>query len=89
MIVAHEGGHIATGSTHRVNSPYDLIEKHEVKADKWAVRKLISEQALDDAVAEGNTELWQLAEHFGVTEEFMKKAVCWYTHGNLAAELYF
>ena len=26
---------------------------------------------------------------FGVTEEFMRKAVCWYTHGNLATELYF
>lgn len=89
VIVAHEGGHISTGATHRVNSPYDLIEKHEHKADKWAIQRLITEEALDNAVADGCTELWQLAEHFGVTEQFMKKAVCWYTHGNLAAELYF
>lgn len=89
VIVAHEGGHISTGATHKVNSPFDLVEKHEHKADKWAITKLISEEALDDAVAGGCTELWQLAEHFGVTEQFMKKAVCWYTHGNLAAELYF
>lgn len=89
VTVAHEGGHIATGATHRVDSPYDLIEKHEYKADKWAVRRLITADALDDAVASGHTELWQLAEHFGVTEDFMKKAVCWHTHGNLSSELYF
>lgn len=89
VIVAHEGGHISTGATHHVNSPYDLVEKHEVKADKWAIGRLVSEEELDQAVADGCTELWQLAEHFGVTEEFMKKAVCWYTHGNLASELYF
>ena len=89
VIVAHEGGHISTGATHRVGSPYDLVEKHEYKADKWAVERLISEEELDQAVADGCTELWQLADHFGVTETFMKKAVCWYTHGNLASELYF
>lgn len=89
VVVAHEGGHISTGATHRVDSPYDLVEKHEYKADKWAIQRLIPEEALDEAVADGCTELWQLAEHFGVTEEFMKKAVCWYVHGNLAAELYF
>lgn len=89
VVVAHEGGHISTGATHRVNSPYDLIEKHEYKADKWAIQKLIPEDELDEAVASGCTELWQLAERFAVTEEFMRKAVCWYVHGNLAAELYF
>lgn len=88
VAVAHEGGHIATGATHRVNSPFDLVEKHEYKADKWAVQHLISEEELDDAVAEGHTEMWDLAEHFGVTEDFMRKAVCWYTYGNLAADEY-
>ena len=89
VVVAHEGGHISTGSTHKVNSPYDLVEKHEHKANKWAVQQLVPEEALDEAVAAGNTELWQLAEYFGVTEEFMRMAVCWYVHGNLASELYF
>ena len=89
VAVAHEGGHIATGATHALNSPYDLVEKHEHKANKWAIERLITAAELDDAVAAGNTELWQLADHFGVTEDFMRKAVCWYTHGNLACELYF
>lgn len=88
VIVAHEGGHVSTGATHRVDSPYDLVEKHEYKADKWAVQRLITAEELDGAVAEGRTELWELADRFGVTEEFMRKAVCWYTHGNLSTELY-
>lgn len=85
----HESGHYATGATHKLSSPLDLIEKHEYKANKWAVKNFLTESALDEAVAEGNTELWQLAEYFGVTEDLMKKAVCYYTYGNLAADLYF
>ena len=88
VAVAHEGGHIATGATHKVNSPFDLVEKHEHKADRWAIEKLIPEEELDEAVAAGCTELWQLAEHFAVTEEFMRKAVCWYVHGTMATELF-
>ena len=85
----HEAGHYATGTTHALDSPFDLVAKHEHKADKWAVQRALSAEELDEAVASGCTELWELAEHFNVTEEFMKKAVCWYTHGNLSADLYF
>ena len=87
--VAHEGGHTSTGATHKLSSPYDLVEKHEVKAWKWAVQRVIPVEELDEAVAEGYTTVYDLADHFGVTEDFMKKAVCFYTHGNIAAELYF
>ena len=89
VIVAHEGGHCMTGATHCLCSPFDLIQKHENCADKWAIKKLVPKDELDDAVAAGYTEIWQLADYFSVTEDFMRKAVCWYTHGNLAAELYF
>lgn len=82
----HEAGHYATGTTHALTSPWDLKAKHEVKADKWAVKRALSADELDAAVADGHTQLWDLAEHFGVTEDFMRKAVCWYTHGNLAPE---
>jgi len=66
-----------------------LRQKQENRADRWAIETLISPGELDDAVALGCTDLWMLAEHFGVTEGFMRKVVCWYTHGNLAADLYF
>lgn len=89
MKMAHELGHCSTGSFYNEYASCDVRRKHENRADKWAVKKLISEDELDEAVAEGYTEIWSLAEYFGVTEDFMKKAVCLYTYGNLAAELYF
>lgn len=85
----HEGGHFATGTTHRLYSPFDLVERHEYRANKWAVQRALSAAELDEAVAGGHTELWDLADYFGVTEELMRQAVCWYTYGNLAAALYF
>lgn len=87
--LAHELGHCITGSFYNRHAGRDLRSKKELQADKWAVEALISPEELDHAVAMGCTDLWSLAEHFGVTEDFMRKVVCWYTHGNLAAELYF
>lgn len=33
-------------------------------------------------------EPWQLAEYFDVTEELIRKAICWYKHGNMAVDQY-
>lgn len=87
--LGHEIGHCETGSFYSIHTAVDSRQRHENKADKWAVNKLIPVDDLDNAVAEGCTELWELAERFGVTEQFMRKAVCYYVHGNLATELYF
>lgn len=87
--LAHELGHCRLGAFYNRWAAQDVRQKYEHRADKWAIEKMIPATALDEAVAEGYTELWDLAERFGVTETFMKKAVCWYTYGNLATELYF
>lgn len=87
--VAHEAGHYATGTTHSLCSPFDLIEKHEYRADKWAVEHLVSADNLNNAVSNGHTEIWDLADYFGITENMMRKVICWYTYGHLATELYF
>lgn len=87
--LGHELGHCATGSFYNIHAAVDCRQRHENRADKWAVLKLIPVDDLDDAVADGCTEVWELAERFQVTEEFVKKAVCYYVHGNMAAELYF
>ncbi len=73
-VLAHEGGHCATGATHAVCSPLDLIEKHEYKADKHASHRLIKPEKLKAAIANGYTEFWQLADFFGVTEDFIRRA---------------
>lgn len=85
----HELGHCATGSFYNRYAAIDSRQRHENRADKWAIQELIPIDALDHAIAEGCTEIWELADRFGVTEEFIRKAVCYYVHGNLASDLYF
>ena len=87
--LGHELGHCITGSFYNQYAKADLRQRHENRADKWAVHRLIPVDALDDAIAAGHTDLWDLADYFGVTETFLKKAICLYVHGNLATELYF
>lgn len=87
--LAHEIGHCETGSFYSRYATRDVIQQHENRADKWAIKKIIPKDDLDRAVSEGHTELYDLAEYFGVTEDFMRKAFCWYKHGTLATKYYF
>lgn len=87
--LAHELGHCVTGAFYNQYSNYDCRQRHENRADKWAVKQLIPVDQLDGAIAAGYTEIWELADLFGITEDLARKAVCYYVHGNLAAELYF
>ena len=87
--LSHELGHCATGSFYNIYAAIDHRQRHENRANKWAIQALIPVEELDDAIAEGCTEVWELAERFQVTEDFIRKAVCLYVHGNVAEELYF
>lgn len=72
--LAHELGHCETGAFYNVYSPLDIREKQENRADCWAVRKLIPPEELERAVNSGLCEIWELAEYFDVTEDFIRKA---------------
>ena len=87
--LSHELGHCVTGSFYNIYAALDCRQRHENRANKWAITALIPVDDLDEAVAQGCTEIWDLAERFQVTEDFIRKAVCLYVHGNLATELYF
>lgn len=76
--LAHELGHCATGCTHKVSSPCDLIEKHEYKANRWAIENYIPFDELRNAIKQGYTERWQLAEYFDFPESFVEKALDYY-----------
>ena len=86
--LAHELGHCETGSFYNRYATCDIREKHEHRADKWAIQELVPADELNKAVASGCTELCNLADYFDVTEDFMRKAICWYKHGNLAVDQY-
>ena len=87
--LSHELGHCLTGSFYNIYAAADCRQRHENRANKWAIQALIPVDDLDDAIARGCTEVWELADRFQVSEEFIRKTVCWYVHGNVAAELYF
>lgn len=89
VTLLHEGGHCATGTTHVIVSSFDLIAKHEYKADKWAVQGAVTKEELENARRKGYREIHELADFFNLTEAFMKKVVCWYDHGNLDVEIYY
>lgn len=88
VCLAHELGHCETGSFYNRFAKLDVRQRHENRADKWAIRRLVPEDDLDAAMADGCDTIPALADRFGVTEPFMAKAVCWYAHGNLAVEMY-
>ena len=87
--LAHELGHCETGSFYNQYATQDIRRKHENRADKWAIMKLVPRDELDAAVEAGYSDVWSLADYFGVSVEFMRKAICLYMHGNLNVEQYF
>lgn len=87
--LSHELGHCVTGSFYNIHAAIDCRQRHENRADKWAITHLIPVEDLDQAIAKGYTEIWDLADYFCVTEDFMRKAFCYYVNGNVATELYF
>ena len=72
---AHEMGHCMTDSFYAGYSPFELRVKHEHSANEWAVRRLMPFDELCLAVKRGYREIWELAEHFDVSCEFVKKAI--------------
>lgn len=82
--LAHELGHCITGSFYNKYSNCDIRARHEYKANKWAIKKLIPQDELEAAVNSGLTELWELAEYFNVPVSFMQKAVEYYKEQELA-----
>ena len=83
--IAHELGHCKTGSFYTRYSKADVLEKHEYRADKWAVHRLMPLAELEEAVRRGYTEPWQLAEYFDVTEAFVHRALDLYAREGGAA----
>ncbi len=71
--MTHELGHCVTGSFYNEYSPVDNRGKCEATADRWAVKKLINKDELLKQLKKG-MEVWDLAEYFNVTEDFIRKA---------------
>lgn len=77
--LAHEVGHCATGATHAVRSPYELVAQHENRANRWHYERYLPFSYLSDLMHQGYTEPWQLAEITGWPEQTIRAAMHYYT----------
>ncbi len=73
--LAHEIGHCVTGAFYNEKTPCLTRGQCEHRAYKWQVHKLLPISALRRAVKGGCREVWQLAEHFSVSEQLVRRAL--------------
>lgn len=78
-ICYHELGHVATGALHKVDSPYELAERSEYRANRWAAENYLTQEDFREAFTAGFTELWQLAEYFDLPESDIQAALNYWT----------
>ena len=76
--LAHELGHCVTGALYNRYAARDLRQKHELRANRWAYKKLVPEDELIEAFHQGYREFWELAEYFDVPEPFLREALEYY-----------
>lgn len=76
--LGHELGHCETGSFYNEHATLDMRKKHEIRANRWAYKKLVPEDELLEAITKGYREPWELAEYFDVTESFLRDALDYY-----------
>ena len=75
----HELGHLATGALHKVNSPFELAERSEYRANRWSAQHFLTPEDFCQAFSHGCREIWQLAEYFDLPERDVRNAyVYWH-----------
>ena len=77
-VCCHELGHAATGALHKVDSPFELVERSEYRAARWVAENYLTAEMFTEAFAAGYTELWQLAEYFDLPEECVTTALTYW-----------
>ena len=78
-VCCHELGHAATGALHKVDSPYELAERSEYRANRWAAENFLTEEAFREAFSAGYTEPWQLEEYFDLPQADIRAALNYWT----------
>ena len=77
-VCCHELGHAATGALHKVDSPFELVERSEYRAARWVAEHYLTAEMFREAFSAGYTELWQLAEYFDLPEDCVQTALIYW-----------
>lgn len=75
--LGHELGHCLYGGFYTRGTPYDVAERHEVRADRWYIKKAIPRRTLFRLLREGR-DAWEIAELLDTTEEYVRRAYYYY-----------
>ena len=78
-VCCHEMGHVATGALHKVDSPFELAERSEYRANRWCAQHYLSQEDFREAFEAGYTEPCQLAEFFDMPERDVRSALTYWT----------
>ena len=78
-VCCHELGHVATGALHKIESPFETVERSEYRANRWSAETFLTVEDFKEAFADGYTEPWQLSEYFDLPEEDIKKALAYWS----------
>ena len=78
-VCCHEMGHVATGALHKVESPYELAERSEYRANRWCAQHYLTQEDFREAFQAGYTEPWQPAEFFDMPERDVRSALTYWT----------
>ena len=82
VAVAYGLGSNITGGFYTGNADALTIRRADYKTRKWTYNRLLPIEELKEAIRNGYTEPWELAEQFAVPEEYMDEALKYYTeHG--------
>ncbi|MFR1498969.1 MAG: ImmA/IrrE family metallo-endopeptidase, partial [Monoglobus pectinilyticus] len=60
---------------YNITSTFETMGRQEERAKRWAVENVITYDKLNEAIKKGIREIWELADYFNVTEDFIRDAV--------------
>jgi hypothetical protein len=75
--LGHELGHCLYGGFYDRETACDMIERHEVRADRWYILKAIPRETLLGLLKQGY-DAWEIAERLNTTEDYVRQAYYYY-----------
>ena len=83
LVATHEYGHCMSGSTHPLYSPFDIISRHEYRADRRAILDFLPIERVKEAIRYGCKTPYEFSEYLDIPEKFVIKAFEHYNAMNL------
>lgn len=77
-ILAEEIGHYKKTAGDILDQEILWNRKQELIARRWAYETIAPKDMIDAAVQAGYTEIWDIADHLGLDEKFLKDALQYY-----------